>query len=63
MVRIVMAAEALVACNRAIAVSVSDTIVGREAITAMIDRPQRHCKISPDSCSEGCELGSRKGLD
>ena len=50
------------ACSMETAVSVSGAIVGRAAMTAMIDRAQRHCKMKPDSCSEGCELGSRKGM-
>ena len=62
MVRIVAAAEALMACRKETAASVSGAIVGREAMTAMIDRAQRHCKMRPASCSEGCGLGTRKGM-
>ena len=50
------------ACKMETAVSESCAIAGRAAMTAMIDRDQRHCKMRPDSCSEGCGLGSRKGI-
>ena len=50
------------ACMRDMAISSFGAIGGREAMTAIIDRDQRHCSIRRDSCSRGAWLGSRKGI-
>ena len=50
------------ACMIAIAVSLFGATAGREAMTAMIDRDQRHWSMELDSCSEGCVSGSRNGI-
>ena len=50
------------ACMIAIAVSIFGAMADREAMTAMIDRDQRHWSMALDCCSEGCVPGSRNGI-
>ena len=45
------------ACNMEMAISLFGAIAGRAAMTAIIERAHRL-----DSCSEGCRLGSTKGM-